>query len=309
MSVTVVGIGEALFDIFEDGSERLGGAPLNFAVHAAQLLENRKERAAIVSRVGPDPRGGLAEKELADLGVDTSWLQRDPLHATGTALVFGHPKPNGDEFEIRRDVAWDFLEPSDSLDALASSCRVLCFGTLACRRDPNREVIEGVVSKAKQAVRIFDVNLRQDFYDISVLRRGCAMATSLKINQRELGVLADLLKLRGNRDGDYILALFDRFPLEQIMLTRGSEGCAIYAGTSRFEAAKPAAYPVSPGGADPVGAGDAAAAAFAVGLYAGMAFSEIVELANRAGAWVASRKGGTPELPREIRDLVPVAAA
>lgn len=307
MSVTVVGIGEALFDVFEEGSERLGGAPLNFTVHAAQLLRGRGETCAMVSRIGSDTRGEQLLAELAAHGVDTSFLQRDAEHPTGVAHVFSKPRANGDEFEIVRDAAWDFLEPSVSLDALAESCKVLCFGTLACRREANREAIEGLVSKASNAIRLFDVNLRQEYYDISVLRRGCAMATALKINQRELGVLAEMLKLRGNRDGDYILALFDRFPLEQIMLTRGEQGCVVYAGTSRFDAAAPVSYPESPEGRDAVGAGDAAAAAFAVGLYTQMPLADVVGLANRTGAWVASRKGGTPELPAEIRDLVPTA--
>lgn len=303
----MVGIGEALFDVFEDGSERLGGAPLNFTVHAAQLLRDRGERCAMVSRVGNDAKGDAVVAELASRDVVTSYLQRDAEHATGVAHVYAKPRANGDEFEIVRDAAWDFLEPSVELDALAESCKVLCFGTLGCRREANREAIEGMVSKASQAIRLFDANLRQDYYDISVLRRGCAMATALKINQRELGVLAEMLKLRGNRDGDYILALFDRFPLEQILLTRGERGCVLYAGTSRFEGAAVAPYEDSPDGKDAVGAGDAAAAAFAVGLYTQMPLADVVELANRAGAWVASRKGGTPELPAEIRNLVPAA--
>ncbi|BDC49405.1 fructokinase [Bryobacterales bacterium F-183] len=309
MSVTVVGVGEALFDVFEDGSERLGGAPLNFTVHAAQLLGNRGggESCAMVSRVGQDEKGRRVVQELASRGVVTRYIQSDADHLTGIARVFSKPRENGDEFEIVRDAAWDFLEPAVELDELAASCKVLCFGTLGCRREANREAIEGMVSRATKAIRLFDVNLRQEYYDISVLRRGCAMATALKINQRELAVLADLLKLRGNRDGDYMLALFDRFPLEQIMLTRGEQGCVIYAGTARFEGAKPVSYPDSPEGKDAVGAGDAAAAAFAVGLYTGMPLGDVLELANRTGAWVASRKGGTPELPEEIRALVPVA--
>jgi len=274
------------------------------------LLRDRGERCAMVSRVGSDAKGDAVMAELESRAVVTSYLQRDAEHATGVAHVYSKPRANGDEFEIVRDAAWDFLEPSAELDALAESCKVLCFGTLGCRREANREAIEGVVSKASKAIRLFDVNLRQDYYDISVLRRGCAMATALKINQRELGVLAEMLKLRGNRDGDYILALFDRFPLDQIMLTRGEQGCVVYAGTSRFDGgATPVSYEESPEGKDAVGAGDAAAAAFAVGLYTQMPLADVVDLANRTGAWVASRKGGTPELPAEIRTLVPAAAA
>jgi fructokinase len=46
--------------------------------------------------------------------------------------------------------------------------------------------------------------------------------------------------------------------------------------------------------ADTVGAGDAFAAAFVHGLQLGWPASEIADFANRVGALVSSRAGGTP---------------
>jgi len=109
--------------------------------------------------------------------------------------------------------------------------------------------------RAKKAVRLFDVNLRQTFYDYSTLRRGCALATALKLNAEELSVLASMLTLRGSTSGDRILSLFERFPIEVVILTRGFEGTVVYTPNGKFEG-KPEAYPSEPG-ADSVGAGDA----------------------------------------------------
>jgi fructokinase len=151
-------------------------------------------------------------------------------------------------------------------------------------------------------VRLFDVNLRQSYYDYSTLRRGCALATALKVNAEELAVLASMLTLRGTTAGDRILSLFERFPIEIVILTRGAAGTAIYTPNARYED-KPASYPMDPK-ADSVGAGDAATAAAAVAMLAGHPLDHVVKIANHAGAFVASRPGATPVLPDAILQMM-----
>ena len=57
-ALNLVGIGEVLYDVFEDGTETLGGAPLNFAVHGHQLANKLGVGCGtIVSRINSDPRG------------------------------------------------------------------------------------------------------------------------------------------------------------------------------------------------------------------------------------------------------------
>ena len=149
---------------------------------------------------------------------------------------------------------------------------------------------------------MFDVNLRQSYYDYSNLRRGCALATAVKLNAEELSVLAEMLTLRGTSAGDRILALFERFPLELVILTRGKDGTAIYTPNGRFED-EPCRFQPEPG-ADSVGAGDAATAAAAVALIAGHPPEQIVRIANHAGAFVAGRQGATPNLPDELLRMI-----
>ena len=60
--LTVVSIGEILSDVFPH-SERLGGAPFNFAVHAHRLVHE----VLFVSAVGDDRRGRRALEQLEHL--------------------------------------------------------------------------------------------------------------------------------------------------------------------------------------------------------------------------------------------------
>jgi fructokinase len=301
LSIQIAGIGEALFDVYPE-REVLGGAPLNFAVHANRLASRIGMRAAPVSRVGWDARGERIKSRLASFGVSTEYLQADIDHSTGTAEVLldleGHAS-----YRITPECAWDFLEFSEELEELAANCKVVCFGTLAQRRDGARETIEAFVAAAKDAIRLFDVNLRQNFYDLSMLRRGCALASDLKLNESELEVLAELFGLQGEVPAHYVRELFERFPLERVLLTRGSRGCMLFTANNEQHEGGQVLYPAA-ADADSVGAGDAAAAGFVTAILAGAPDAQAVELANHMGAWVASQPGATPELPGQLVDRV-----
>ena len=293
----IVGLGEALFDVYADGREVVGGAPLNFAVHASRLGRVIGKTAAIVSRVGRDPRGAAIRSFLTEAGTVVDFLQEDAVRPTGWAPVTLDADGQA-SFEIVRDVAWDYIETTADLEALASRCELVCYGTLGQRSPVSRLTIEDFLVQAKGALRLFDVNLRQSSYDYSMLRRGCALATALKLNVEELSVLASMLTLRGSSAGDRVLSLFERFPIEVVILTRGAAGTVIYTPNGRFEG-KPAVYEPE-AGADSVGAGDAATAAAAVAMLAGHSLDHVVKVANHAGGFVASRHGATPVLPYEI---------
>lgn len=298
---TIVGLGEALFDVFADGTEVVGGAPLNFAVHAHRLARVIGKSATIASRAGVDEHGAVLRAFLQSTGMTADFMEPDSEHATGTVQVTldaaGHAS-----YEIVGGVAWDFLESTAAWDALADRCELVCYGTLAQRSPRSRRTIEAFLVRANKALRLFDVNLRQSFYDYSTIRRGCALATAVKVNEDELNVLTSMLTLRGSTPGDRILSLFERFPIEVVILTRGAAGTAIYTANGRFED-KPASYLMHPE-ADSVGAGDAATAAAAVAILAGHPFDHVVKVANHAGAFVASRPGGTPVLPDEILQML-----
>lgn len=299
----IVGLGEALFDLFPDAAI-LGGAPLNAAVHAHQLAQRRGGEAAVVSRVGQDRLGQQVFDELNQRGVNTSWLQSDPDHDTGKVYVSfderGEPC-----YEIVRNVAWDWLQFDPDLEDLARRCEAVCFGTLAQREAQSRNTVYRFLESASRAVRLFDVNLRQKFFDAAILRRSCELASVLKLNRAELPAVAQLLGVHVKlpETDDLARGLLKRHPnIQALVLTRGELGTVLYTANSRYEG-EPISYPKAEN-ADAVGAGDACAAGILVGMVCRLPPPRVVALANHAGAYVASQPGGTPPLPEAVLDLV-----
>lgn len=294
----IVGIGEALFDCFADRT-MLGGAPVNFAVHAHQLVARRGGRGVVVSRVGSDSLGERLVKELDARGLVTEYIQQDSEFPTGTVKVLlcenGQPS-----YEIVERVAWDDLEFQPSLERLAAGCTAVCFGTLAQRSAPSRATIERFLALAGGAIRLFDVNLRQGFYSAEVINASLRSATAVKLSEEELTTIGGLLAVGNSSIAANELAqqLCEWFELELVALTRGAKGTVIYARGKRFEA-EPARFPHQPG-ADSVGAGDACCAGVLYGLLARWPPEQTLELANRLGAYVASQPGATLTLPREL---------
>ena len=154
----LVGIGEVLWDLLPTGKQ-LGGAPANFA-YISTLLGNQ---GLVASRVGHDALGTEALRRLEHLRVNTTFIETDAAHPTGTVQVkvdhAGQPK-----FEIAESVAWDFLEWTPPWQELATQANAVCFGSLAQRSATTRATIRTFLSAVpEETVRVFDVNLRQEF--------------------------------------------------------------------------------------------------------------------------------------------------
>lgn len=303
---TILGLGEALFDVFPD-KQVLGGAPLNVAVHAHQISQPRGGRGVVVSRVGQDPLGNLLLAELRKRGMTTDYVQSDPDRATGTVFV-DLSDPASPSYDIVKGVAWDWIQFDPELEALASQCQAVCFGTLAQRESEARNAILRVLSAARRAVRLFDVNLRQDYFNAQIVRRSLEHCSAIKLNESELPIIADLLAFSASptapgKDLSERLActLLKKFDLKLVALTRGAQGTLLLTPTGRFEAEVPR-YEPEPG-ADSVGAGDACAAGILLGLVQRWSMDRTVHVANHLGAFVASRAGATPPLPQAVLDL------
>ncbi|MGA8027336.1 MAG: PfkB family carbohydrate kinase, partial [Bryobacteraceae bacterium] len=192
-----VGLGEVLFDVFEDGTATLGGAPLNVAVHAHQLASALGVgEGIVVSRVGRDPLGSQISHALTERGMSTRYLQMDPVHSTGTVSVFMLDGEPG--YQIESDAAWDFLEHEANLDGLAASCDAVCFGSLAQRGLVSQGAIRCFLQKASGALRLYDMNLRRNTlthetgYSAEVIEESCHLATTMKLNEIELSELCEL---------------------------------------------------------------------------------------------------------------------
>lgn len=295
---TVVGLGEALFDIIGPDA-CLGGAPLNVAVHAHQLAAPHGGRGVPVSRVGQDDLGEQALTLLRDRGLDTARIETDPDRPTGQVFVDldaqGQPT-----YDILPNVAWDNLQFDPDLEDLAQQTTAVAFGSLAQRDAQSRNTIYRFLDVAARSFKLFDVNLRQDYYDQRVLRRSAEYASAIKLNDQELPVVARLLGVAGGDEEKQAGQMLRQYALAMVVLTRGAKGTRIFAADNVVDGAAAPFEPAS--GADSVGAGDACTAAILVGRCLRLPLQQLADAANRAGAFVAGQPGATPVLPPGILD-------
>lgn len=293
----VVGLGEALFDCFSDKHIVLGGAPVNLAVHAHQLLQSRG-RGVVASSVGRDNLGNNLLTELADRGMTTEYIAISDSYPTSTVEV--EIDSTGEtQYEIKQCVAWDHLEFNEKLAELATKCSAVCFGTLAQREEASRASIRQFLTTAKSALKVCDVNLRQRFYSQEILRTSLELADVVKLNENELPIVSKAIEMPpATLVDEQALRLIAKYNLKLLALTRGEKGTVLYSATQLVKGNVPS-YPRKPN-ADNVGAGDSSCAAIIVGVLLDKPLPEIVNLANRVGAYVAAQPGATPVLPGEI---------
>jgi fructokinase len=307
-----VGIGEALYDVFEDGMETLGGAPLNFAVHAHQLASQLGiGHGIIVSCINTDRRGNGIIDFLFRMGMSTRYVGKDSGHSTGFVSVF---MQNGEPgYQIESGAAWDYIPDRPILKDLASHCHAICFGSLAQRTSVSRDTIRSFLQNAPQAIRLYDVNLRQNMltgeagYSPEIIAYSCQTATIIKANQSELFALLDLLGISLPADRTLggiqrrMEALLAHFPAQTIVVTRGAEGTAVLNRNGEFDLTAP----VATGGTHhPVGAGDACSAGILLGIALGWDLHTTMELANRMGADAADHPSATPPLSPHTLNFV-----
>jgi fructokinase len=292
----IVGIGEILWDVFPSG-KRLGGAPANFAYHVREIGGGGMQSLA-VSCVGEDPPGREILARWDELSLSGEFIAVDAHHPTGMVSVAVDPQGKP-VYDIKTDVAWDFLPESPQLRELASTAAAVCFGTLAQRAPRSRKSIRDFLRHAGSgALRILDINLRSPFFSPRILEESLSLANVLKLNADELHILAGTFSISGG-DAAVVHALMRRFALRMVALTRGERGSELYsAGGGR---STHGGYPVAV--ADTVGAGDAFTAAIAAGMLGGFPLEKLNECANRAASFVCTQAGAMPKVPEEIKKL------
>lgn len=293
-SFKVIGLGEVLWDILP-GGKQLGGAPTNFA-YMTSLLGNE---GIVASRVGNDSLGQETLRKMTKLGLNMEFIQLDPQQPTGTAQVNvdadGQPV-----FIITEPVAWDFLEWTPAWQELARSADIVCFGTLAQRSSTSRQTIRQFVqSVPASTLRIWDMNLRQEYFSAQVLEESFKLTQVVKLNHEELARAINLLGFKFGSEEDAARRLLSAYGLKLVCVTRGVRGSLLAAPTGTVS---------HPGFrvkvADTVGAGDGFTACLAHHFVRGSSLEEINEAANRFAAWVASQPGGTPSLGEQRLDDV-----
>jgi fructokinase len=282
----MIGLGEVLWDLLPSG-RTLGGAPANFAYMTNVL----GDQGIVASRVGNDDLGREACRVMQGLGLNTSYVQQDDHHQTGTAMVSldGAGQPN---FTIKERVSWDSLQWTAAWEELSGRADVVCFGSLAQRAPTSAVTIECFLRNApKMALRICDLNLRQAFYNKDVLRKSFQHADIVKLNKQELLQVSSLLKLDTGSEETLAQRLLNEYDLRLVCITRGACGSLL---VSKEKTVDQRGFRVKV--ADAVGAGDAFTACLAHHYLRAHSLEEISESANRFASWVATQTGATPPI-------------
>ena len=268
----VISFGEILWDVI-DGIPHIGGAPFNFAAHAARC----GLKTGVVSAVGNDGLGRDALKAAIGFGVDVSQVHVHPVLPTGTVNV---TLQNGiPSYEIVQPVAWDEITLPERI---SRTPRAFYFGTLSQRCSVSAATLFDLLQRFESSLVFFDVNLRQDFWNADIVGKGLENADILKVNDEEM-----------SRLGFVPDELLPRFPrLKIIVETRGALGCRIVSRKGeRFESPAFIEEPV----VDTVGAGDSFSAAFLASVLRGESLQLAAEAGNRLAGRVAARSGAIPE--------------
>ncbi|MFL5619295.1 MAG: carbohydrate kinase family protein [Gemmatimonadaceae bacterium] len=280
----VLCVGEVLWDSLPEGLF-LGGAPFNVACH----LRATGTAVSMVSRVGNDRLGDEVLRRAARYGVGTDLVQIDDGLPTGFVRVHVDERGNG-SYEICEPVAWDAIEATEALLARTAAARAIVFGSLAQRNATTRATLERLWRvAARDALMVFDVNLRPPFEDVESVRASLATANVVKLSDAELVRLCEWFGWEDSNQRAMMRGLARQFDCAVVCVTRGSQGAALLHDGEYTE------HPGFPAEVrDTVGAGDAFLAVLLAGLLAGSSDAELLQHANLMGAYVVTQFGALP---------------
>lgn len=287
----VVGLGEALWDVLPEG-KKLGGAPANFAFHAGQFGLN----SIAVSALGED---NLAEETIQQLEEkNLQYCMPRVPYPTGTVQVTldneGIPT-----YDIKENVAWDNIPFNDDVKAIAENARAVCWGSLAQRNVVSRESIYKFLDATpKDCMKIFDINLRQNFYTKEVICESMKRCNILKINDEELVLIGRMFGYPGLDIENKCWLILGKYDLDMLVLTCGTNGSYVFTPGSMSYQPTPKVEV-----ADTVGAGDSFTGTFCASILAGKPVTEAHKLAVSVSAYVCTQNGAMPILPEEVKEM------
>lgn len=292
MKQYVIGLGEVLWDCLPEG-KKLGGAPANFAYHAGQFLGS--ENTIAISALGEDTLAEETEEALNQHNLN--YLMPHVPYPTGTVQVTlsGDGIPT---YDIKENVAWDNIPFTPQIEEIASHARAVCFGSLAQRNVVSRENIHRFLDKTpKDCMKIFDINLRQQFYSKEVIRESLRRCNVLKINDEELVILGRMFGYPGLDIENKCWLILGKYNLDMLVLTCGTNGSYVFSpGQMSFQETPKVTV------ADTVGAGDSFTGSFCASILSGKSIPEAHKIAVNVSAYVCTQNGAMPEVPKDLKE-------
>ena len=285
----IVGLGEALWDCLPEG-RKIGGAPANFAYHASQF----GYESYAVSAIGHD---ALGEETLAA-------LQQNGLKVVMPRVDYptGQVQVTLDEdgvatYDIKEGSAWDNIPFTPEMESLAKQCQAVCFGSLAQRNEVSRQTIYRFLDATpRDCMRIFDINLRQNFYTKEIIRESLLRSNVMKINDEELVLIGRMFGYPGLDIENKCWLILGKYNLDMLILTCGVNGSYVFSrgAMSYYETPKVEV-------ADTVGAGDSFTGSFVASILSGKPIAEAHRLAVGVSAYVCTQEGAMPHIPEELK--------
>lgn len=276
----ITGIGEILWDMLPDG-KMLGGAPANFCFHAKNIGGD----ATMISAVGKDDLGIEIEKHLKSLGIPAILNHVDrPTGAVSVNISNGMPS-----YTIHEEVAWDFIKLSEKAIVWIKSSDAICFGSLAQRSDVSSQAIHralGLVSS--DALKVLDINIRQQFYSENILVNALEKANVLKLNDEEMELISPMFHLTGSPEQKARMIMRD-FRMDFLALTLGNEGSWLFGKNEQSFLPAPKVQVK-----DTIGAGDSFTAVMTMGILRKKPLVAIHRDATNYAARVCTFRGATP---------------
>lgn len=285
----IVGLGEALWDMLPDG-KKLGGAPANFAYHAGQFGLN----TIAISALGEDKLADETIEAIESNGL--KYMMPRVPYPTGTVQVILDEK-GIPTYDIKENVAWDNIPFTKEIEDIAKNSRAVCFGSLAQRNIVSRTTIQKFLScTPDDCMKIFDINLRQEFYTKEVIEESMRLCNVLKINDEELVIVSRMFALKGLDEAEKCKELVATYNLDILVLTCGTNGSYVFTpeGMSFQDTPKVEV-------ADTVGAGDSFTGSFCAAILNGLPVKEAHKKAVKVSAFVCTQNGAMPVLPEELK--------
>ena len=285
----IVGLGEALWDCLPEGRD-IGGAPANFAYHASQF----GYEAHAVSAVGNDALGDETIEALRANGLKLCMPRVD--FPTGQVLV-SLDEDGVASYDIKEGSAWDNIPFTPEMEQLAGRCSAVCFGSLAQRNEVSRNAIYRFLNATpKGCMRIFDINLRQNFYSKEVIQESLRRCNVMKINDEELVIIGRMFGYPGLDIENKCWLILGKYNLDMLVLTCGVNGSYVFSKVAMSFLETPKVEL-----ADTVGSGALFTGAFVASILSGKTIPEAHRIGVNVSAYVCTQNGAMPAIPEELK--------
>jgi len=285
MSKKVLCFGEALWDNFPDYKE-IGGAPLNVAFHLKKLGVNTQ----FITRVGEDKIGSQILEFLNKVNFDNSLIQEDNKYNTGEVNI-SLDKSKSANYIIKYPCAWDKIEMSDHYIKVVENSDFFVFGSLISRDKISRETLLKLIDHAN--FKIFDVNIRDPYYDFELISFLMQKSNMIKFNEEELERISKDLGVISNSIENKIIEISKMTSTELICLTLGEKGVVFYDSKFHYQDA------INTKVLNTVGAGDSFLAMLIEGIISNKKPELFLKRAAALSSFVCSKYGPNPEYNKD----------